>query len=131
MFSDEAHEKGIDLKTVRSSIVVSAEPVILMRILINLVANAIKHTASGRVLIGARRRGNTAMIEVYDTGPGMSERDLQYVFKPYVSGATSTGEGLGLAIVKELANESRLDIHAQSLPGKGTVFRIVGLSRDN
>ncbi|MEM7637751.1 MAG: sensor histidine kinase [Pseudomonadota bacterium] len=131
MFSDEAHDKGIDLRTVRSSIVVKAEPVILMRILINLVANAIKHTVSGRILIGARRRGDAAMIEVYDTGPGMSERDLQDAFKPYVSGTASTGEGLGLAIVKELANESGLDIHAHSQPGKGTVFRIVGLSRGN
>lgn len=131
MFSDEAHEKGIKLKVVRSSIVVNAEPVILMRIIINLVANAIKHTVSGRILIGARRRGDAAMIEVYDTGPGMSERDLQNAFKPYVSSAASTGEGLGLAIVKELANESGLDIHALSQPGKGTVFRIVGLTRGN
>lgn len=131
MFSDEAHEKGIELKVVRSSIVVHVEPVILMRILINLVANAIKHTATGRVLIGARRKGDAAIIEVYDTGPGMNEPDLQDVFKPYVSGAASTGEGLGLAIVKELANESGLDIQVQSHPGKGTVFRIVGLSRSN
>ncbi len=129
MFADEAREKGLEFRLVDSSIVVKAEPVILMRIVINLVANAIKHTTSGRVLIGARVRGENAVIEVYDTGPGMTERELQEVFQPHVSGSASSGEGLGLAIVRELANESGLDIQVQSQPSKGTVFRILGLVR--
>lgn len=129
MFADEAREKGLELIAVPSSIVVKAEPVILMRILINLVANAIKHTATGRVLIGVRRRGETARVEVYDTGPGMNETELQAAFEPHVLGPASSGEGLGLAIVKELANESGIDIEVQSQLEKGTVFRVVGLLR--
>ncbi|MEM7458419.1 MAG: sensor histidine kinase [Pseudomonadota bacterium] len=129
MFADEAQDKGLKLIAVPSSVVVEAEPVILMRILINLVANAIKHTDAGRVLLGVRRRDGTIAVEVHDTGFGMTERDLQNVFEPYVSGAASSGEGLGLAIVKELAIESGIDIQAESQPGKGSVFRLVGLSR--
>lgn len=129
MFADEAQNKGLKLIAVPSSVVVKAEPVILMRILINLVANAIKHTDAGRVLLGIRRRDGTIAVEVHDTGSGMTERDLQNVFEPYVSGAASSGEGLGLAIVKELAIESGIDIQAESQPGKGSVFRLVGLLR--
>ena len=127
MFSDEAHEKGIELKAVHSTSVVRAEPVIVMRILINLVANAIKHTAAGRVLIGVRRHGSSASVEVHDTGQGMPEAQLQAVFEPYVAGADSQGEGLGLAVVRELARESGFEVDAQSEPGQGSAFRLKGL----
>lgn len=127
MFADEAQDKGIELRAVDSSIVVKAEPVIVMRILINLVANAITHTTDGRVLIGARRHQDTASIEVHDTGQGLTNDQLKQVFEPYVAGADSKGEGLGLAVVRELARESGFDVNVTSTPGQGSVFRLRGL----
>ncbi len=129
MFGDEAAQKGIQLKVVPTSVRVIGEPVILMRILINLVANAIKHTESGRVLIGARPSGETVSIEVHDTGPGMDVELRSRIFEPYVAGEGSTGEGIGLSVVKELAETNGWSVSVRSNPGRGATFKIAGIER--
>ena len=107
MFLPDAREKGLDFRFVNSSLQSDADPLEVMRIVSNLVANAIKYTPQGKVLLGARRHGGKVRIEVHDTGPGMSAAQFeqaklrsQRLAKTSVNGS---GEGYGLSIVSELA----------------------------
>ena len=129
MFEDEAASKGLMLRAAPTSLSVLIEPVILMRILTNLVANAVKHTENGRILIGARRVGDQVAVEVSDTGSGIGPEQLKEIFEPYRSGADSLGEGLGLAVVRNLAEEHGLSIKVRSQLGQGSRFIISGLHR--
>ena len=129
MFEDEAASKGLTLSAARTSLIVLLEPVILMRILTNLVANAVKHTERGRILIGARRSRAQVAIEVYDTGGGIGSDQVKEIFEPYSSGADSLGEGLGLAVVRDLAEAYGLAIAVRSQLGRGSCFIISGLQR--
>jgi signal transduction histidine kinase len=129
MFEDEAASKGLTLRAAPTSLVVLLEPVVLMRILTNLVANAVKHTESGRVLIGARRSDEQVSVEIYDTGGGIGPEQIKEIFEPYSLGADSRGEGLGLAVVRDLAEANGLSINVRSQLGRGSCFIISGLSR--
>lgn len=129
MFEDEAKSKGLVLSAAPTSLVVSVEPVILMRILTNLVANAVKHTAQGRILLGARRRGEHVCVEVYDTGAGIGPDQLQDIFKPYRAGEGSKGEGLGLSVVRDLAESHGLSVLVQSKTGHGSRFQVSAIAR--
>ncbi len=129
MFGDEALEKGLELTAAPTSLQVRADPVVIMRILSNLVANAVKHTSSGRLLIGARRTGGTVRIDVLDTGAGMTPEALETALRPYQKGSASRGEGLGLAVVREMAEANGCELIAASAPGQGTRFSLAGLPR--
>lgn len=130
MFASEAAPKGIDLRIVDSSLVVSISPIDLIRMVSNLTANAVRYSASGAVLIGVRRRHGYAAIEVWDTGQGIPPEQLDAVQQRYTRGAgsgSSPGEGLGLSIVKELAEQNGLTLKVRSVPERGSVFSIEGL----
>lgn len=120
MFQDEAQNKGIDFKFIASTARVRAQPLVLMRIISNLVANAVKYTDTGRVLVGVRRGKADVGIEVHDTGPGISTTDIDRLLLPYERGSTKPGTGLGLTLVRELAAENGIDFDLMSHPGKGT-----------
>ncbi|MGE0502127.1 MAG: PAS-domain containing protein [Rhizobiaceae bacterium] len=101
-----------------------------LRILVqNLVSNAIKYTRTGRVLVGVRRRGALAEIQVLDTGIGIAGDKLNTVFREFTrleEGAREAqGLGLGLSIVDRIARVLRLEIRIFSLPGKGTRFSVL------
>lgn len=127
MFAEEAGDKGVDLRSVATSAQVLCEPVALMRIAVNLVANAIQHSAGGRVLIGARRAGATVRLLVADNGAGMTPEQADKIFAPYVSGPDSRGEGLGLSVIKTLAESQGFTISVRSKPGAGSRFTIAGI----
>ncbi len=124
MFADEARAKGLDLRIVASSAQVRVPPLHLMRILSNLVSNAVKYTDQGRVLVGVRRGRDHLCLQVLDTGPGMGPEDLDRTRQAWQSGADSTGHGLGLAICHQLAAQNGLDLTVVSHPGAGTVFSL-------
>lgn len=124
MFQEEAHAKGLQLRVQHSSADVHAEPIIVMRILSNLLANAIRYTERGKVLVGARRRPTGVELYVCDTGCGMTQLQLNQAMKPYVRGDTSDGTGLGLAICVQLANQEGMQLSAQSQEDKGTCFKL-------
>jgi len=130
MFGDEAAQKGLSLKAVGTRFVVQIPPVILIRMVSNLVSNAIKYTKSGGVRIGIRRIEGRYALAVYDTGPGMAREELNDVMEAYRRGATSDGidgDGLGLAITGTLAQGQGLALVAYSKPGSGSVFFLSGL----
>ncbi|MEM7303478.1 MAG: ATP-binding protein [Pseudomonadota bacterium] len=124
MFFEEAISKGLKLLLVDCSLETDLPPIILMRILTNLVSNAVKYTKQGRVMLGVRRAGNAAIIHVFDTGPGMSETQFQRLRQEHQKGDQSSGHGLGLAVCFELARQNDLDLDYCSIEGKGSLFRL-------
>ncbi|QYK41759.1 MAG: sensor histidine kinase [Paracoccaceae bacterium] len=102
MFAADAAERGLDLRHVPTSVTTAADPLSVLRILCNLVSNAIKYTPTGRVLIGCRRRGGMVSVEVHDTGPGLSAEEFRQATAPEArvarTAANQPGEGRGLAI---------------------------------
>jgi len=125
MFNEEAISKGIALHMVGSSLKTQVPALVIMRILSNLVSNAVKHTLTGRVLFGVRRQDQHAIIQVWDTGPGMSKEQQMTFKQAYVKGADSSGHGLGLAVCFELSEQYGLNLTLVSEPGKGTKFDLL------
>jgi len=113
MFAATAAAKGLGLGHVRSGARSTLPPLVLMRIVSNLVANAIAYTERGRVLIGLRRAGGAWRLEVHDTGPGLSPADFARARARgarLIPGGGGDGAGLGLAIVDRLAREHGLSV---------------------
>jgi two-component system, chemotaxis family, CheB/CheR fusion protein len=126
-FAYHADAKGLSLRLVPSSHSIASEPRLLEQILRNLIANAIKYTATGKVLIGCRRHKDHVRIEIWDSGVGIDAFDLQAIFDEYhqVDNAArerSRGLGLGLSIVKRLVDLLGHSVHVRSIPSKGSVF---------
>lgn len=123
-----ASAKGLTLKVLPTKLKVRTDPTLLRRLVQNLVSNAIKYTSSGKVLVGVKRRGNEAWIQVYDTGIGIPSSKFKTVFKEFArleEGArTASGLGLGLSIVDRISRVLNHPVTLQSTPGKGTVFRV-------
>jgi signal transduction histidine kinase len=125
--SPEASAKGLALSIVPTAMVVRSDPLLLRRILQNLLVNALRYTERGRVLAGCRRRGRQLRIEVWDTGPGVPEHKRAEIFREFTQldqVRRSEGLGLGLAIVDRLARLLEHRVELDSVVGKGTVFRV-------
>lgn len=127
-FGPLAARKGLDLRVLPSSGVVRTDAKTFRRILQNLIANAVKYTIEGRVLIGARRHGPLWRVEVHDTGPGIPESQRETVFKEFrrlnASASASEGMGLGLAIVERACLLLRHRLDLTSVEGRGTCFSV-------
>ncbi len=128
-FTGLAEAKGLRLRAVPTDLVVHSDPALLERIVRNLIANAIRYTEEGGVLVGCRRRGGRLWIEVYDTGRGIAENDRRRIFEEFVQldrpdRDRSEGIGLGLAIVERLARLLGHPVAVRSIEGKGTVFSV-------
>jgi signal transduction histidine kinase/integral membrane sensor domain MASE1 len=83
-FNQTAQEKGLRLRVMRSDAWVRSDPLLLERILVNLVSNAMRYTSRGGVIVGCRRRGEMLRIEVWDSGPGIPEGHRQNIFGEFV-----------------------------------------------
>ncbi len=124
-----AARKGIQLRFHPTRAACVSDPVLLERILRNLVSNAIRYTHSGGVLVGVRRRenGERLVIEVWDTGIGIALQDQYMIFEEFVQldkKKQSDGLGLGLAIVRRSADMLGHRISVHSVQGRGSCFRI-------
>jgi signal transduction histidine kinase len=132
-FAEAAREKGLRLIVMPSKEWVRSDPILLERILLNLVSNAVRYTASGGVLIGCRSRDQMLRIEIWDTGPGIPADQQSNVFTEFyrVTDSTTDGEsglGLGLAIVDRLCQILGHDVQLTSRLGKGSRF-VISVSR--
>jgi len=127
-FQPLAAESNLRLKVMPTSVMVRSDPNLLRRLIQNLVSNAIKYTHDGRVLVGVRRFGKRAVIQVVDTGIGIPSASQQTVFKEFTrldEGAkTAAGLGLGLSIVDRIARVLDHPVRLSSQPGGGTSFRV-------
>ena len=117
----------IRLKIRRCGLVVESDPVLLWRVILNLVSNAIHYTARGGVLVGVRRRGETCYLDVVDTGLGIPEREQQRIFDEFYRGASSAsgnraGLGLGLSIVQRITQTLGHELSLKSRLGAAPAF---------
>jgi len=133
-FAALARDKGLELIIVATSQVIVGDFVMLLRVVRNLVANAIRYTDRGKVLLGARRQGSSVRIEVWDTGIGIPAGDLGTVFEDFrqldnPERDRLKGLGLGLSIVRRAVNLLGMRIDVRSEVGRGSVFVVTG-SRD-
>ncbi|MDI1237118.1 MAG: ATP-binding protein [Polaromonas sp.] len=123
-----AREKGLDLRTHVLAGAVRSDPVLLKRLLGNLLSNAIRHTERGGVLLAVRPGEDGWRVEVWDTGVGVAPEHQQAIFQEFYRVArhngTEEGFGLGLAIVTRLCGALNHRLSMQSRPGQGTVFRL-------
>lgn len=122
-----AAAKGIDLRILPSSLWVHSDPAYLRRIVQNLLSNAIRYTETGRVLLGVRRSGGSARIEVWDTGIGIEEADQSRIFHEFSRlrpNPSDTGLGLGLAIVDRACKALGHELTVWSKPGTGSCFSL-------
>ena len=127
-FAAIAAAKGLALVVRMCDTLVLSDPAYLRRILQNLIGNAIRYTAQGRVLVGVRRRGAMLQIEVWDTGPGIPDHEQDNIFKEFhrlnARASASEGMGLGLAIVERACALLGHPLGLHSRLGQGTRFFI-------
>jgi signal transduction histidine kinase len=108
---------------------VDADPTALRQVLVNLVDNAVRHTAAGEIVVRARLLNGGVAISVQDTGAGIRSEHLVRIFERFyrVDSGRSRGEGgtgLGLAIVKHLVEAHGGFVHAISEPEQGTTIDV-------
>ncbi len=134
LLGPQARGKGIELGLSSDPDIparVLGDPVRFRQVLVNLVGNAVKFTASGSVSLSLRlmsRRGPEAVVEVevHDTGPGIAPEKVATIFDPFVQARSSQeGTGLGLAIAERLVGLMGGQIAVESTLGSGSTFRFV------
>ncbi len=125
-FSVLAAAKGLRLRAVPTSAWVASDPQLLRRILQNFLANAVRYTERGGVLMGVRRRGAKLRIDVYDTGPGIPPDQAAAIFEEFRrgEGMSGPGLGLGLAIAERLSELLGTRPSLRSNVGRGSAFSI-------
>jgi Na+/proline symporter/signal transduction histidine kinase/ActR/RegA family two-component response regulator len=127
-FSPLAREKGLELLIVPTRLWVSSDRRLLRRVLQNLVSNAIKYTAKGKVLVGVRRHGEKLSVQVGDTGPGIPKGKRSLIFKEFErleeTAHSVRGLGLGLAIVERIGKVLDHAIDMRSVLGRGSLFSV-------
>ena len=124
----EIDRKGIELRLIPCSIIVRTDPVLLERVLRNLVSNAVRYTDAGRVVIGCRR-GARLSVEVWDSGRGIPADQQDLIFQEFYQIGNSErdrarGLGLGLAIVRRLTRILDIPMQMQSRVARGSVFKL-------
>ncbi len=128
-YAPEATGKGLGLRLQKTSLGVEADPVLLERVLRNLISNAVRHTGRGRVLVGCRRVGAAVRIEVWDTGPGIPDELRERIFEEFFQHGNperdrSKGLGLGLAIVRRLVTIMGVPLDLRSVTGRFSCFSV-------
>jgi CheY-like chemotaxis protein len=129
VFAAAAREKGLRLRMVPCSAWVRSDVILLERISLNLVSNAIRYTQTGGVVLGCRRAGSHLKIEVCDSGIGIPEGQRRSIFGefyqiPILNPTGREGLGLGLAIVDRLCNLLKHSVDITSTVGKGSRFTV-------
>jgi two-component system CheB/CheR fusion protein len=128
-FAEAARGAGLEWRGVPTQAMVLSDARLLRQILRNLLANALKYTRMGRILLGCRRSGGMLRIEVWDTGIGIPRAQMPAVFEEAhqinnTARARSQGMGLGLAIARRLADLLGHPIGVRSREGTGSCFHV-------
>ena len=123
----EATLKGLSLHLRPTNLVAHTDQAIFQRILGNIIANAIRYTDKGGVLIGCRRHNGKQWIEVWDSGVGFPSNMAEHIFEEFTQlgdNSRRVGSGLGLAIVSKSAKLLGLELRVHSRPGRGSMFAL-------
>ena len=126
-FGPAVQERGLRLRLIRCDLIVRSDRRMLEEMIRNLLSNSVRYTDRGRILLGCRRSGKDIRVEVWDTGVGITQDQLQHIFDEYYQGSAGAergGFGLGLSIVKRLGQILDHKVEVRSIPGKGARFSI-------
>lgn len=128
-FGPLATEKGVRLTAVPCAAIVRSDPALLSRIVQNLVANAVRYTDEGRILIGCRREGEALRICIHDTGLGIPDEKMADIFEEFTQLGNAErdrtkGLGLGLSIVDRLSRLLGHPLRLRSQLGSGSTFSL-------
>ena len=128
-YAPVAAGRGLDLRVHGKSMPVRSDRRLLRRVLQNFIANALRYTRQGRILLGARRRGDDLELQVWDTGPGIPEHHMRQIFEefqryPQPFDWGEQGLGLGLSICQRISRLLGHDLGARSRVGHGSMFSI-------
>jgi signal transduction histidine kinase len=124
-----ANGKGLEFHVVAPDLLVETDPVLIERLVRNLVDNAFKYTAAGNVTLAAELVGGMVRIGVRDTGPGIPAAERDRIFEEFYQIGNPErdrvqGLGLGLAIVQRIAQLLGLELTLESEPGRGSTFAV-------
>jgi len=128
-FAYHTESSGLDWRVAPCSLIVNSDPRLLEQMIRNLLSNAVKYTKEGKLLLGCRRHGDRVRVEVWDTGTGIPEEQIQAIFEEFhqldnPARERSRGLGLGLSIVQRLGELLAHPIDVRSRLGKGSVFSV-------
>lgn len=128
-FAGTARERNLHWRVRDSQLWADSDPLLLKRVLDNLLSNAFRYTRAGGVLLGCRRRGRELEIQVIDTGVGIHASQQEVIFDEFVQLHNAErdrkqGLGLGLAIVRHTARLLGHPLTLNSRPGRGTCFSL-------
>lgn len=125
-FAMKAQAKGLNFRCHIGDYWVKTDKMYLYRIVQNFLSNAVKYTQSGGVLLSARRRKETLLLQVWDTGIGITDSEQKSVFKDFyrIEGNNEHGVGLGLSVVSRLAANLAVPIAIRSQLHNGSVFSV-------
>jgi len=127
LYQATAEELGIDLRCQTQPAMVLADRNLLFQALINLVDNALKHAGKGEVTVVVRREPDASVLEVWDQGEGIAEKDRQRVTGRFYRGANAAkvpGSGLGLSLVQAVADMHQAELRLEDAePGLRVVLR--------
>jgi two-component system, sensor histidine kinase len=129
-FAAVAATRRLRLSVVATRAWVDSDPLLLERILFNLVSNAVRYTERGGAVLGVRRRGALLAIDVCDSGIGISAVEREHIFDEFYQVVAEgprgrQGMGLGLAIIRRLAALLHHPLEVESTPGRGSRFSIL------
>ncbi|MGY0612659.1 MULTISPECIES: hybrid sensor histidine kinase/response regulator [unclassified Luteimonas] len=124
-----AAARGIDLRVHAPRLPVRSDRRLLRRVLQNFLANALRYTREGRVVLAARARGEVVELQVWDTGPGIPEYHLQQIFDEFFriehpESWDAQGLGLGLSICQRISHVLDHPLNVSSRSGRGSMFSI-------
>jgi PAS domain S-box-containing protein len=129
-YRSAAESKGLRLVAVDSDTIVRSDPILLGRMLRNIVENAVRYTERGRVLIDCIPSGNYLRVEVHDTGPGIAPDDMERIWEEFQQlhhnpeRDRKQGVGLGLSIVRRLSEILGHRTTVTSKEGHGSLFAL-------
>ena len=125
-WSTTVSEKGLRLRVRSNGATVVSDARMLLTVLNNLIANAVKYTDHGGILVGCRHRANEVWVEVYDTGSGIPADKISTIFGEFSQlHPMKEGFGLGLWIARSTADALGHKVSVCSIVGKGSRFRVV------
>jgi signal transduction histidine kinase len=126
----QARRRGLVLSVLPCSTVVHTDRQLFQRVLRNLLANALRYTSKGRVLLGCRRRADHLLVQVWDTGAGIPQDKQKDIFRPFYQiegnggAGADAGCGLGLNIVGRICQVLDVPLDLASREGRGSVFSL-------
>ena len=129
-FQPEAYDKKLSIEYIGNDFIVISDPLLLTRIIRNLISNAIKYTEQGSISLQAEQHDDHIELSIQDTGIGIPENQFSFIFNEYTqlnneARDRSKGVGLGLALVRRMCNLLQIPISVESTLEKGSTFKLV------